>query len=96
MAHKLIKPLLIGVALTGLSACDKSKPAAGGEVSMRDMEIVDGTANDSMVDLDNATQDGTLLDNTGLPRVGAVRSQPGNAAAGNDAAPDDSPGNAAD
>ena len=38
---------------------------------MRDMEVVDGTANDSMADLDNATGDGTLLSNAGgLP--GAV------------------------
>lgn len=32
---------------------------------MRDMEVVDGTANDSTADLDNATQDGTLLSNSG-------------------------------
>lgn len=71
--------ILAGLALLG--ACGGPKPSGGGTVTMRDMEVVDGTANDSMADLDNATADGTLLDNAGaLPPVGAV------AAAGNAAA----------
>jgi len=39
---------------------------------MRDMEVVDGTANDSMTDLDNATTDGTLLSNGGMANAGAL------------------------
>lgn len=87
--------ILAGLVLLG--ACDGSKPAAGGSVTMRDMEVVDGTANDSMTDLDNATADGTLLSNAGgLPPIGAgpgasaASENAGEPAMTNSAAPKDS------
>ncbi len=43
---------------------------------MRDMEVVDGTANDSMADLDNATEDGTTLSNAGIPPTLGTHSTP--------------------
>lgn len=52
-------------SLTALAACDR-KPSEGANVTLRDMEVVDGTANDSMADLDNATQEGTALENAAL------------------------------
>lgn len=87
---RLISTPFILSGLVLLGACDGSKPAAGGNVTMRDMEVVDGTANDSMTDLDNATTDGTLLSNGGLPNAGAlsaVETGGGNAAATNSASP---------
>lgn len=61
-----------------LSACGDSNPAPGGNVTMRDMEVVDGTANDSMADLDNVTADGTLLSNMGELPVQGTESRPAN------------------
>lgn len=69
---RLISTPFILAGLILISACDGSKPAAGGNVTMRDMEVVDGTANDSMTDLDNATTDGTLLSNGGMANAGAL------------------------
>lgn len=88
--------------LVALGACNGSKPTGGGNVTMRDMEVVDGTANDSMVDLDNATADGTLLSNAGglpgaVPMGGTDRNaSTGASADGNsgEEAPKDKGGNA--
>jgi hypothetical protein len=48
--------LILAVAL--LSGCGTKKTAAGNAVEMRDMEVVDGTANDAMTDLDAVRADG--------------------------------------
>lgn len=49
-----------------LSACGDNKEAAGNTVQMRDMEVVDGTVNDSMTDLDAVKSDGVgVVDNAG-------------------------------
>ena len=49
-----------------LSACGDNKEAAGNAVQMRDMEVVDGTVNDSMTDLDAVKSDGVgVVDNAG-------------------------------
>jgi hypothetical protein len=45
------------------------------------MEVVDGTANDSMVDLDNATVYGTALENA----AAAIAAAPANAGAATNA-----------
>ncbi|HEX7822952.1 MAG TPA: hypothetical protein VF463_20325 [Sphingobium sp.] len=74
MTRTLLTALLLATTLTGLAGCSDSKPAASGNVTMHDMEVVDGTANDSMADLDNATTDGTPLSNAGgLPAGPAVQ-----------------------
>lgn len=94
---RLISLPFILATVTLLCACDGSKPAAGGNVTMRDMEVVDGTANDSMTDLDNATTDGTLLANAGLANAGLANTGAtrglgavgGNAAVTNGATPKD-------
>lgn len=80
MTRSILTPLLLALALPGLTGCGDSKPAAGGNVTMRDMEVVDGTANDSMADLDNNIADGTLLSNMGssLPVQGTERHSVGN------------------
>lgn len=44
--------LTLALLLTG---CGKKTADGGSNVTLRDLEVVDGTANDSMVDLDNAT-----------------------------------------
>ena len=49
-----------------LSACGDNKEASGNAVQMRDMEVVDGTVNDSMTDLDAVKSDGVgVVDNAG-------------------------------
>jgi hypothetical protein len=68
--------LALAASLAALSACDRS-PSSSSDVTLRDMEVVDGTANDAMVDLDNATVDGTALENA----AAAVAAAPGNAGA---------------
>lgn len=82
--------------IAALSACHGSKPAGEGSVTMHDMEVVDGTANDSMVDLDNAAQDGTPLANAGgLPGavpMGPAKPSASQPSADNAAAPAE-PGN---
>lgn len=65
MIYSSIRAIACVAPFLLLPACNGSKPAGGGTVAMHDMAVVDGTANDSMVDLDNATQDGTALSNAG-------------------------------
>ena len=49
-----------------LAACGDKKEATGNAVQMRDMEVVDGTVNDSMTDLDAVKSDGVgVVDNAG-------------------------------
>ena len=44
---------LIGVALLALSACgSKDAQSGGNSVTMRNMDVVDGTTSDAMTDLD--------------------------------------------
>lgn len=69
-----VSAITLIASLTVLSACNGSKPS-GGNVTMRDMEVVDGTANDAMVDLDNATLEGTALENAAAA-VAANASEP--------------------
>lgn len=52
---------LCALAMTALliAGCgSKQEVAAGNDVEMRDMEVVDGTANDAMTDLDAVQADG--------------------------------------
>lgn len=49
-----------------LAGCGDNKEATGNAVQMRDMEVVDGTVNDSMTDLDAVKSDGVgVVDNAG-------------------------------
>ena len=49
-----------------LASCGDNKEAAGNAVQMRDMEVVDGTVNDSMTDLDAVKSDGVgVVENAG-------------------------------
>jgi hypothetical protein len=72
--------LALAASLAALSACDRS-PSSSSDVTLRDMEVVDGTANDSMVDLDNATVYGTALENA----AAAIAAAPANAGAATNA-----------
>ncbi|HEX7873619.1 MAG TPA: hypothetical protein VF475_11950 [Sphingobium sp.] len=104
MTRSPASSLLPLAALLMLGACGGSKPAGSGNVTMRDMEVVDGTANDSMADLDNATTDGTALSNAGglpgaVPMTGSSESTNASTAAApaansSEAAPKEKSGNA--
>lgn len=59
MVHLAGRSLAIAATVLLLAACGgKKEAAAGNDVEMRDMEVVDGTANDSMTDLDAVQADG--------------------------------------
>ncbi len=59
----LIAATIVCLALAGCGGGDK---AAGNAVEMRDMEVVDGTVNDSMTDLDAVKADGVgAVENAG-------------------------------
>ena len=58
--------LLCASACLLLAGCGDNKEATGNAVQMRDMEVVDGTVNDSMTDLDAVKSDGVgVVDNAG-------------------------------
>lgn len=55
-----------GLACLALGGCGGGQKAAGNAVEMRDMEVVDGTVNDSMTDLDAVKADGVgAVENSG-------------------------------
>jgi hypothetical protein len=78
--HIFAPPLILIALIAGLSGCDRSAPAGGGNVAMRDMEVVDGTANDAMVDMDNAAIDGTPFTNEGAASMASSPEPAGNSA----------------
>ncbi|MCW2411163.1 MULTISPECIES: hypothetical protein [unclassified Sphingobium] len=53
-------PLLLLAAMGGLAlaGCDGAEDAPGNTVEMRDMNVLEGTVNDSMTDLDAVKADG--------------------------------------
>lgn len=53
-----------------LGACGGQEDKAGNSVTMRDMEVVDGTINDAMTDLDGAAPDGTAMIGNGAADAG--------------------------
>jgi len=61
--------LALAGATLALAGCGGGgKQAAGNTVEMRDMEVVDGTVNDSMTDLDAVRTDGVgAVNNSGAP-----------------------------
>jgi hypothetical protein len=67
-------PVTALLAAFSLSACGGADEKAGQKVEMRDMEVVDGTINDAMTDLDAARTDGTALAGN---NAGANAAQPG-------------------
>lgn len=68
-----IAALAVATCLSTLAGCGSSQSSSD-NVSMRDMEVVDGTANDAMTDLDNVTIEGTRLENASaaLANAGTV------------------------
>jgi hypothetical protein len=80
MPRTQITTVVLIVSLAALAGCGRSESSSG-NVTMRDMEVIDGTANDSMVDLDNATLDGTALENAAAAAAAAPVNAAGNAAA---------------
>ncbi|MET0136922.1 MAG: hypothetical protein ABW048_13005 [Sphingobium sp.] len=87
MKHPVLILLLFAGALPGLTACGGPKPADGANVTMRDMEVVDGTANDSMADLDNAVADGTTMTNAVDPSTMGAAAGTHGAPIGNNSVP---------
>jgi hypothetical protein len=62
MAHPDIRTIMTlcaaATACLALAACGGGNKTAGNDVEMRDLEVVDGTVNDSMTDLDAVKADG--------------------------------------
>jgi hypothetical protein len=75
-----------------LAGCGGRQADKGNAVTMRDVEVVDGTANDAMTDLDAAQVDGTGLAFNGSG--GAAANQAAAPRAKDDASDDSVPANA--
>lgn len=77
------RPLILSVLmpLAALTACGDAEEG-GSNVALRDMEVIDGTANDAMVDLDNAQSDIAPMANAAAPV--SNQSAPAAAAPAND------------
>ncbi|MBN8829531.1 MAG: hypothetical protein J0G94_02615 [Sphingomonadales bacterium] len=74
-------PLAALAACLALTACGGGKEPSGNAVEMRDMEVVDGTVNDSMTDLDAVKADGVgNVDNAGSVSHAEAPKPQGNAA----------------
>jgi len=66
--------LALAGASLALAGCGSKTQTAGNDVEMRDMEVVDGTVNDSMTDLDAARVDGaSLAENSATPHPRSSR-----------------------
>lgn len=65
--------IILAIACLPLGGCGQKKTAASNAVEMRDMEVVDGTTNDSMTDLDavRANGVGTGSGNSAAPTAAA-------------------------
>ncbi|HEY1125766.1 MAG TPA: hypothetical protein VGE65_09035 [Sphingobium sp.] len=63
--------IVLAAASIVVAACGQKKTAASNVVEMRDMEVVDGTANDDMTDLDavrtNGVGTGNAAGNSAAP-----------------------------
>lgn len=82
--------LSVLMPLAALTACGDGEEG-GSNVALRDMEVIDGTANDAMVDLDNAQSDIAPMANAGAPESGPVApaaATPSNDSAAEAEAPD--------
>jgi hypothetical protein len=55
---RLGQALALALTVTLVAGCDTKTTAEGNVVEMRDMEVVDGTANDAMTNLDAVRADG--------------------------------------
>ncbi len=87
--HGLIMLAAASLLLTG---CGQKKTAASKVVEMRDMEVVDGTANDDMTDLDAVRTNGVGTGNNAAsvaPAPKAKAPAPGKAPADTEAVPDE-------
>ncbi|MBN8820129.1 MAG: hypothetical protein J0I80_15560 [Sphingomonas sp.] len=74
--------LLAALACGALAGCGEKK--SGNAVEMRDMEVVDGTVNDSMTDLDAVKADGVGTVNNAGSVTRANAPKPEENAAGGD------------
>jgi len=61
--HRAWPAFLALAASAALAGCGGNTQTAGNDVEMRDMEVVDGTVNDSMTDLDAVRSDGVGVAN---------------------------------
>lgn len=76
--------LLVLTFLAGLAACGGADNQSAETVKMKDLEVVDGTLNDGMTDLDGVQAEGTALIDAG----GNAASSPSNAASANSSSAD--------
>lgn len=72
---------LLTAALIPLAACGSGTKEAQSNVSMKDLEVVDGTASDAMTDLDGVRSEGTPMTPTGESNsaIAATRTAANNA-----------------
>ena len=68
--HGAMVAALAALLLAGCGS--KTKTAVGNEVQMRDLNVVDGTANDAMTDLDAVKADGVGLGSNGATNAAAA------------------------
>jgi len=59
-----------------LAGCGEKKTAASNVVEMRDMEVVDGTANDGMTDLDAVRANGIGANESAAPAANSKAKPP--------------------
>ena len=85
-AHRRRGFVILAATAALLAGCGgERKVAAGNDVEMRDMDVVDGTINDSMTDLDAVQADSVGLANeAGSGEGRAARPRIANEAAGED------------
>ena len=55
------RSVVAALLCASLAACGKSDPQAGNMVSLKDLEVVDGTTSDAMTDIDGVKTEGTAL-----------------------------------
>jgi hypothetical protein len=60
-ASIIIRSAVAALLCASLGACGKSGDEAGNMVSLKDLEVVDGTTSDAMTDLDGVKTEGTAL-----------------------------------
>jgi hypothetical protein len=68
---RLFAVAVTGAVLLPLAACGDKKAEQTSTTQMKDLEVVDGSVNDAMTDLDGVKSEGTALADTGGNTIAA-------------------------